>query len=143
MIVQFVKACPKKSGCYTRKIILDDDTTTPSHLKEDKGPDSKGRLPKHLACIILLSDPTHQKRTWRNRFYNLVALRQNKCNVTKSKTRQIGKDIGYWIAQAKVLTFTELERNMEVPLHHWCGNHSLCGEWCYLKKGKKRRQVQQ
>ena len=87
IIVQFVKAFPKKSGGYTHKIIIDDDTTTSAHLKEDKGPDSKGRLPKHLAGIIVLADPTHQKRTWRNRFYNLAALKQKKCNVTRAKEK--------------------------------------------------------
>ena len=137
MIAQFLKVCPKKSGCFTRKIKLDDDTTAPADLKEDKRPDNKGRLPKHLAGIIVLAGPTHRKRTWRNRFYSLLTLKQKKCNVMKIKVKEMVKYIGYWIAQAKVLTFPELERNVEVPLNYWCGNHSLCGKWCYLKKSEQ------
>ena len=91
MVIQFVKSCPKKSGCYTRKIILDDDTTTPAHLKEDKGPDSKGRMPKHLSGVVVLADPTHRKRTWRNRFYKLALLKQKRCNVNKKKAKKWAK----------------------------------------------------
>ena len=35
-IVQLVLECPKKHECYTRDIIMEDGTTTPAHLEEDK-----------------------------------------------------------------------------------------------------------
>ena len=57
--------------------------------------------------------------------------------MNKNKAKKMGKDIGYWIAQAKSLTFSELEGNVEVPLNHWCGDHSNCGDWCYSKKAEK------
>ena len=46
----------------------------------------------------------------------------------------MGKDIGYWIFQAKNLTFAELEEKTQAPIRHWCNDHSLCGDWCYSKK---------
>ena len=98
MIVRLAMNAPKKLNCYVRGVVIDDDTTTPAHLKEDKGEKSKGRLPKHLAGIRILADPSHRKKTWRNRFYKLAAMRQKKCNITKSKAKKMGKDIGYWIA---------------------------------------------
>ena len=36
-IVRFVLNASSKSGCYVRKMVIDDDTTTPARLKEDKG----------------------------------------------------------------------------------------------------------
>ena len=50
-IVQLVRTAPDKLKAYVRQIVLDDDTTTPAHLKEDTGPTSKGQLPLHLAGV--------------------------------------------------------------------------------------------
>ena len=120
---------------------MGNDTTTPAKLGEDTGSKSKGRLPKHLTGIRILADPSHRKRTWRNWYYKLAALSKKKCNVSKDRAKKMGNDIGYWIFQAKELTFDELKANKEAPLRHWCGDHSLCGEWCYAKKAEQEGKI--
>ena len=129
-IVRLVLNSPKKLGCYVRGLVMDDDTTTPAKLQEDEGEDSKGRLPKQLTGIMVYADPSHRKRTWRNWFYKLAALKKKTCNVNKDKAKKMGYNIGYWIFQAKSLTFSELEEKKEAPINHWTGNHALCGNWC-------------
>ena len=66
-IVELVKTAPEKLHAYVRQIVLDDDTTTPAHLKEDVGPNSKGCLPRHLTGVRILADPSHRRRTVNNR----------------------------------------------------------------------------
>lgn len=68
-IVQMVINFPTKNDAYVRKLCIDDDATTPAHLQEDTGPDSKGRLPKFLTGIRVVADPTHRKRVVGNAFY--------------------------------------------------------------------------
>ena len=140
-IVRLVLNAPRKSGMYVRGLVMDDDTTTPAKLREDTGSESKGRLPKNLTGISILADPSHRKRTWRNWYYKLAALAKKKCNVSKDKAKKMGNDIGYWIFRAKGLTFDKLQANREAPLHHWCGDHSLCSEWCYAKKAEKEGKI--
>ena len=50
-------------------------------------------------------------------------------------------DMGYWIFQAKDLTFSKLEQKVDVPIHHWFDNHSLCGELCYSNKEESEGKV--
>ena len=45
----------------------------------------------------------------------------------------MGVDIGYWIYQCKSLTMDALKTRTNIPIRHWCGDHSLCGSW-YIKK---------
>ena len=45
-IIKMVLNFPSKKGVYIIILCMDDDATTPARLKEDEGPDSKGRLPK-------------------------------------------------------------------------------------------------
>ena len=75
-IVQLLKNAPEKLKVYVRKIVLDDDTTTPSHIQEDTGPQSKGCLPAHLAGVTILADPSHRRRTVSNRLYTLAGKRK-------------------------------------------------------------------
>ena len=140
-IVRLVKKAPKKLGCYVRYLVMDDDTTTPAQLREDEGEDSKGRLPKRLTGIFIYADPSHRKRTWQNWFYKLAGLKKKKCNVNKVKAKKIGIDMGYWIFQAKSLTFDDLQKQSEAPLRHWCGDHALCGEWCYSLRAEKEGKM--
>ena len=70
-IVKFVKKAPKNLGCYMQTIVLDYDTITPAHLKEDKGPKSKGQLPKYLAGVQVLADLSHRQKTWRNWYHKM------------------------------------------------------------------------
>ena len=70
-IVKMVRNFPEKRNAYVRVLIMDDDATTPSHLKEDTGPKSKGTLPKSLAGIEVLADPSHRKRVVGGTYYKL------------------------------------------------------------------------
>ena len=88
LIVRLVLKAPKELKCYVRGLVLDDDTTTPAHLQEDMGEKSKGRLPKWLTGILLLADPSHRKRTWRNHYYKLSEKRKKDCNMTKDKAKK-------------------------------------------------------
>ena len=90
---------------------------------------------------MIYADPSHRKRTWQNWFYKLAALKKKKCNVSKDKAKKMGIDIGYWIFQAKSLTFAELEAKKEAPIRHWSRDHSLCGEWCYSKKAQNEGKI--
>ena len=74
-IVGMVLNFPLKHDAYVRKLVMDDDATTPSHLEEDTGPNSSGRLPKYLAGILVLADPSHRKRVVGNAYYNLAKKR--------------------------------------------------------------------
>lgn len=47
-IVNCALDLPTKSKFYMRVIIMDDDTTTPAHLAEDKGENQKGTYQKTL-----------------------------------------------------------------------------------------------
>ena len=71
-IVGMVLNSPLKHDAYVRKLVMDDDATTPSPLKEDTGPNSSGRLPKYLAGILVLVDPSHRKGVVGNVYYNLA-----------------------------------------------------------------------
>ena len=61
-IVRLVRNFPKKRKAYIRALVMDDDATTPAHLGEDTGANSKGCLPKSLTGIQILADPSHRKR---------------------------------------------------------------------------------
>ena len=74
-IVGMVLNFPLKHDAYVCKLFMDDDATTPSNLKEDTGPNSSGRLPKYLAGILVLADPSHRKRVVGNAYYNLAKKR--------------------------------------------------------------------
>ena len=65
-LVQLIFNALKELGAYVRVLCMDDDTITRSHMKEDLGPKSKGYLPKELASIKILADPSHRKRTVSN-----------------------------------------------------------------------------
>ena len=82
-IVQLVRTAPDKLKAYVIKVVLDDYTTTPAHLKEDTGPTSKGRLPSHLAGFTILADPSHRRRTVSNHLYALANKRKNECALEK------------------------------------------------------------
>ena len=62
-IVKCVHTSPITDKCYVRTIIMDDDTTTPAHLGKNKGPNSKGRLPKSLTGILVLANPSNCRQT--------------------------------------------------------------------------------
>ena len=115
-IVRLVLKAPKKLGCYVNCLVMDDDTTTPAQLREDEGEESKGRLPKRLTGIFIYADPGHHKQTWQNWFYKLAALKKKKCNINKVKEKKMGIDMGYWILQARSLTFDTLQKQSEAPL---------------------------
>ena len=138
---RLVQNSPKKLGCYVHGLVMDNNTTAPANLQEDEGKDSKGCLPIQLTGIMVYANPSHQKRTWRNWFYKLAALKKKKCNVNKDKAKKMGYDIGYWIFQAKSLTFLELEEKKEVPINQWTRNHSLCGDRCYAKWAEEEGKI--
>jgi len=135
-IIRFVLKAPSKSGCYVRKVVIDDDTTTPARLKEDKGKKkSKGRLPKHLAGILCLADHAHRKRTWRGRYYKIANVSRKKSMLTNGHAKKMGIDIGHWLYQVKSKNLHEIQELADVPLRHWCGDHSKCDDsWCVSKK---------
>ena len=81
-IVNLVRNFPKKRNAYIHVLVMDDDVTTPSHLKEDKGPKSRGTLPKSLAGIEVLADPSHPNGVVGGTYYKLSR---------KSGCRQIDK----------------------------------------------------
>ena len=54
--------------------------------------------------------------------------------MTNDRAKKMVVDIGHWIFQAKDLTEEELKFQMNAPLIHWCGDHSICGKWCISKK---------
>ena len=53
----------------------------------------------------------------------------------------MGVDVGYWIYQTKGLTMSEMNEQKDVPLRHWCGDHSRCGPWCISKVAVEKGQV--
>lgn len=109
-IVKCVRTCPITDKCYVRTIVMDNDMTTPTHLQEDKGPNSKGRLPKSLTGILVLVDPSYCQRTLRNHFYKLVKKKKKVTNMSKDRGGKMGVDVGYWIYQNKALTMDELKK---------------------------------
>ena len=60
-IVRLVKKFPKHKGAYIRGLCMDDDATTPAHLKEDTGPKCSGQLSKGLTGITIFADTLHSK----------------------------------------------------------------------------------
>jgi len=50
-------------------------------LAEDKGGKSKGCLPKDLAGIQVLADPSYHRSTWHNCFYKLAKKRKRKSQI--------------------------------------------------------------
>ena len=61
--------------------------------------------------------------------------------MTNARANKMGVDIGYWIFQAKGLTTEELKYQVNPPLMHWCGNHTLCGDWCITKQLTREGKV--
>ena len=103
-IVKLVKTAPEKLHAYVRQIVLDDDTTTPAHLKEDVGRNSKGCLPRHLTGVRILADPSHRRRTVNNRLYKLAGKRVDVCALKKEQAGKIAHYFGHWQAQLKSKT---------------------------------------
>ena len=86
-IVRLVLKAPKKLGWYVCYLIMNDDTTTPAQAREDEGEERNIRLSKQLTGIFIYAEPSHRKRTCRNLFYKLAALKKKNCNVNKVKAK--------------------------------------------------------
>ena len=125
-IVHLVRNFPEKRQAYIRALVMDDDATTPSHLKEDTGPTSKGCLPKSLSGIEILADPSHRKRVVGGAYYKLGRKKVSISRVTNVQAATLGRHFGYWQAQMKKLTFDEMKAHKDVPIRHATGDHSQC-----------------
>ena len=107
-IFQMVLNFPTKNGAYVRKLCIDDDATTPAHLQEDTGPDSKGRLPTFLTGITVLADPTHRKCVVRNAFYKLAGKKVRVSRIKNHHAAKLREYFGYWVKQSLKLTLDEM-----------------------------------
>ena len=105
-IVKCIRTCPITEKCYVRTIIMDDDTTTPAHLREDKGPNSKERLPKSLMGILVLVNSSRCRQTWRNHFYKLAKKKKKVTNMSKDRAKKWGLTLGIGFTKTKDLPWT-------------------------------------
>ena len=135
-IVQLIKQAPEQLKCYVRTICLDDDTITRSHIKEDMGPKSKGCLPKDLAGVKVVADPSHRKRTVTKWYYALANKLVGECALKDDQAKTLGRHFGYFQNRIKTLTLEDAEAEVEAPMLHLAGKHEKCGEWCLSKRAE-------
>ena len=109
-IVQLILNAPKELGAYVRVLCMDDDTITRSHTKEDLGKKSKGCLPKELAGIQILADPSHRKRTVSNWYWGLVNKPVAECALTGDQAKVLATHFAHFQNQIKDMSFEEAKQ---------------------------------
>lgn len=77
-IVQFILDCLKTRKSYVRIIIMDDDKTTPAHLKEDAG----------VTGIKVFAHSSNRRRMWSNGLYKLAKKRKKFTNINKARAKK-------------------------------------------------------
>ena len=101
-----------------KTIVMDDDSTTLSHLRKEYDPE-----------IIKWSDTNHAKKAFTSMLYKL----SNKFRILTSNKNKIinymGKCFSYAIAQCDKQSDI-LSRNLRAIPRHMFGDHSECGRWC-------------
>lgn len=95
-IMNLALSAPTKLKAYIRRIILDDDTSTRAHLREDKGITRKVCLPKSLTGITILADPMHRKQTICGQFYALTKKGKKECALQNNQAGKLAEYFGYW-----------------------------------------------
>ena len=133
-LVQLIFNALKELGAYVRVLCMDDDTITRSHMKEDLGPKSKECLPKELASIKILADPSHRKRTVSNWYWGLVGKPVGECALVGDQANILVTHFAYFQNQIKDMTFEQAKEYHDVPMRHIVRHHTKCGKWCLSKR---------
>ena len=136
--VHLILKFPQKYKAYVCGLVMDDDTTTPCHLREDTGPGFKGGLPKCLTGIIFYADPSHQKCIIGGMCYKTAEKKESVSRITNAHAAKLKKHFGCWQNQTRQLTFAEMKKLKDVPILHATGDHSICNsDWCHSKKAQE------
>ena len=107
-IVDLVSNAPHVLKSYIRDVVIDDDTNVRDNLQEDLGNRNAGRLEKCLAGIVFLADPSHQKRTIQNHYFELVGGIQKKgWMLRKEQAKKLSNHFAYFQQQIKGLALPD------------------------------------
>ena len=105
---------------------MDDDTITRSHIKEDLGPKTRGCLPKNLAGIKIVADPSHRIKTMCSPIYKMISDTKDPSKCKKIDSLRVKKYISYYIYQNKSSPLEDLVKRARAPIEHlfnmqkWC-----------------------
>ena len=134
-IIRFSLNAPSKSGCYVKNVVIDNDTSTPARLKEEKGGKEQGPPPKTSRQHSLFRRPLPSEAHMARKVLQDYKCVKKKSMLTNGHAKKMGIDIGQWLYQAKSKNLQEIQELADVPLRHWCGDHSKCNDlWCISKK---------
>jgi hypothetical protein len=110
--------------------------------KTKKRPDH-GMLRGDVPEPAFLADPSHRKKTLRNKLYAILNRRKaDQHGMTEMDVMRITTNFVYMVHQLPGLSRSEWSDAAKAVLEHHFNNHSYCGDFCVRLKelsGKKKK----